>query len=97
MSSPREVVGNPSRVSDLPCDPGGVGLGPGERIVRTVDPVDLAEPDAWRLDIGDHNGATGPLSVLDGITRLAPIDDILVQDEPHSGRSPKISGSHRPG
>ncbi len=83
ISSLFPLVGDLSRAADLPWDPAGVALGLGDSIVRTVEPTDLTDPSTWELDVSGYNGATGPFSVLDAIARLAPIDDILVQEGPH--------------
>ncbi|MCP4305803.1 MAG: hypothetical protein GY788_13210 [bacterium] len=83
ISSLFPLVGDISRAADLPWDPAGVGLGLGDSIVRTVEPADLADPSTWELEVSDYNGATGPFSIIDAIARLAPIDDILVQEGPH--------------
>lgn len=84
ISSLIRLGGDLGFASDLPWDPAGVGLGLGPNVLRTVDPADLTDPHAWELDVEQFRAATGPFSVLDGLARLAPVDDLLVQVGSHN-------------
>ncbi|MEX2549962.1 MAG: hypothetical protein WD638_07035 [Nitriliruptoraceae bacterium] len=71
---------------------GQVGLGLGEEIIVTRSADELADPEAWSLDVEAFRGYVGPFSALDLAAGSGPADTVVsVGQHPHCASPPRAA------
>lgn len=64
-----------------------VALGLADQILKTVDSVELRNPDVWRLELEYFRGYSGPFSALELLNELRVIE-VSVGEHPHCASPP---------
>ncbi|MDH3499993.1 MAG: hypothetical protein OEM97_07715 [Acidimicrobiia bacterium] len=64
-----------------------VSLGLGSQIVTDVPAMELIDPGAWSLDVGEFRGSISPFSTRSALERLG-VFDVITGRHPHCASDP---------